>query len=403
MTTLSVIIPALNEEDSIEAVMERVLSVRPGLAELGVDELELIVVDDGSTDHTPEIVEATPRAKLIRHEVNGGYGAALKTGFAAAQGEWVGFLDADGTYPPEYFPALCQAAMAQNADLVIGSRMAGAESEMPAVRRLGNMIFAYLVSVISAQKITDSASGMRVFKKSVLEQLYPLPDGLNLTPVMTTRALHEKLAMIEVPIPYSERLGRSKLNVARDGVRFAHSITWTAMTYNPVRQLGLVGLGAMGISALIGFILLIMRLRGVTTLGPWGVFGLYTAVVLAVAGVSLFILGTMFNYLVSLFYKRPIRQGLFGKPILSTPLDRRFWWMGLGVLGLGAILAIVTLILGVNGWPTSRLWFWQLIAAMASLIGLQLLIGWFIIRVLEDLSQRDLLIGSDMRRNGNGV
>jgi hypothetical protein len=145
-----------------------------------------------------------------------------------------------------------------------------------------------------------------------------------------------------------------------------------------------------------------MRLQGVTTLGPWGVFALYTALVLAVAGVSLFILGTMFNYLVSLFYKRPIRQGLFGKPILSTPLDRRFWWMGLGVLGLGAILAIVTLILGVNGWPTSRLWFWQLIAAMASLIGLQLLIGWFIIRVLEDLSQRDLLSGATCA-NGNNV
>jgi glycosyltransferase involved in cell wall biosynthesis len=403
MTTLSVIIPALNEEDSIEAVMERVLSVGPGLAEVGVDELELIVVDDGSTDRTPEIVKSTPRVELIRHEVNGGYGAALKTGFAAARGEWVGFLDADGTYPPEYFPALCQAAMTQNADLVIGSRMAGAATEMPAVRRLGNIIFAYLVSLISAQKITDSASGMRVFKKSVLEQLYPLPDGLNLTPVMTTRALHEKLAMVEVPIPYSERLGRSKLNVARDGVRFAHSITWTAMTYNPVRQLGLVGLGALAVSALTGVILLIMRLQGITMLGPWGVFSLYTAVVLAVAGVSLFILGTMFNYLVSLFYKRPIRQGLFGRPILNTPLDRRFWWMGLGALIFGVVLAIVTLILGINGWPISRLWFWQLIAAMASLIGLQLLIGWFIIRVLEDLSQRDLLIGSDMRRNGNGV
>jgi hypothetical protein len=107
--------------------------------------------------------------------------------------------------------------------------------------------------------------------------------------------------------------------------------------------------------------------------------------------------------LVSLFYKRPIRQGLFGRPILNTPLDRRFWWMGLGALIFGAVLAIVTLILGVNGWPISRLWFWQLIAAVASLIGLQLLIGWFIIRVLEDLSQRDLLIGSDMRRNGDGV
>ncbi len=398
MTTLSLVIPALNEEDGIEEVMARVLSAKPGLAELGIDDLELIVVDDGSTDRTPELVEATPGVTLIRHEVNGGYGAALKTGFAAAQGEWVGFLDADGTYPPEYFPALCAAGLEQDADIVIGSRMAGADSEMPAVRRLGNIIFANLVSIISAQKITDSASGMRIFKKSILEQLYPLPDGLNLTPVMTTRALHEDLKMIEVAIPYSERLGRSKLNVARDGVRFAHSITWTAMTYNPVRQLGMVGLGALGISAIIGLILLVLRLQGTTTLGPWGVFAVYTAAVLAVAGVSLFILGTMFNYLVSLFYQQPIRQGLFGKPIFNTPLDRRFWWMGLGAIAVGVIMALVTLILGLNGWPISRLWFWQLIAAMTSLIGLQLLIGWFIIRVLEDLSQRDRLVGYDMRR-----
>ena len=142
---------------------------------------------------------------MVRHATNGGYGAALKTGFAAARGEWIGFLDADGTYPPEYFPELCAAAVAQDADIVIGSRMAGAESQMPLVRRLGNFIFANLVSLVSAQRITDSASGMRVFKKAILERIYPLPDGLNLTPVMSTRALHEGLRMIEVPIPYSER------------------------------------------------------------------------------------------------------------------------------------------------------------------------------------------------------
>ena len=65
---------------------------------------------------------------------------------------------------------------------------------MPPVRRIGNFIFANLVSLVSAQRITDSASGMRVFKKSILERIYPLPDGLNLTPVMSTRALHEGLA-----------------------------------------------------------------------------------------------------------------------------------------------------------------------------------------------------------------
>ena len=106
---------------------------------------------------------------------------------------------------------------------MIGSRMAGAESQMPAVRRLGNRIFAGLVSLISAQSITDSASGMRIFRKSLLERLYPLPDGLNLTPVMSTRALHEQLKMVETPIPYSERVGRSKLSVVRDGMLFSPS------------------------------------------------------------------------------------------------------------------------------------------------------------------------------------
>ena len=238
MTTLSVVIPAYNEEDSIEGVMARVLAARGPLRDAGIDDLELIVVDDGSRDRTPELVAATPGATLLQHKHNGGYGAALKTGFAAARGELIGFLDADGTYPPEHFPNLCRAALAQDADIVIGSRMAGADSQMPRVRRLGNVIFANLVSLVSARRITDSASGMRVFKKSILSRIYPLPDGLNLTPVMSTRALHEKLHMIEVPIPYSERAGRSKLSVVKDGMRFAQSIVWTALTYNPVRQLG---------------------------------------------------------------------------------------------------------------------------------------------------------------------
>jgi glycosyltransferase involved in cell wall biosynthesis len=233
MTGLSVVIPALNEEDGICDVLNRVLATRPALRAAGIQDLELIVVDDGSTDRTPELVLNTPGARLIRHACNGGYGAALKTGFAAARGEWVGFLDADGTYPPEYFPALCQAAAAQDADIVIGSRMAGGLSKMPPVRRLGNFLFANLVSLVSGVRITDSASGMRIFKKSVLERIYPPPDGLNLTPVMSTRALHERLKMIEVPIPYSERQGRSKLSVVRDGVRFGQSIVWTALTYNP--------------------------------------------------------------------------------------------------------------------------------------------------------------------------
>src|SRR5512133_2543871 len=165
MTSLSIVIPALNEEDGICQVMDRVLSTRAALRMAGAGELELIGVDDGSTDHTPELVLATPGARLIRHARNAGYGAALKTGFAAACGEWVGFLDADGTYPPEYFPALCRAAAEQDADIVIGSRMAGGSSQMPAVRRAGHFLFANLVSLVSGQRSTDSARGMRIFQK----------------------------------------------------------------------------------------------------------------------------------------------------------------------------------------------------------------------------------------------
>ncbi len=105
----------------------------------------------------------------------------------SAQGEWIGFLDADGTYPPEYFPQLCCTAAEEQADIVIGLAWSAPRAKCRAVRRLGNRIFAGLVSSISAQSITDSASGMRIFRKSLLERLYPLPDGLNLTPVMSTR------------------------------------------------------------------------------------------------------------------------------------------------------------------------------------------------------------------------
>ena len=404
MTTLSVVIPAYNEEDGIAAVAQRVLRVRPELPAVGIDDLELIVVDDGSRDRTAEIVRSLPGVRLLSHKINGGYGAALKTGFAAARGEWIGFLDADGTYPPEHFPALCRVALQEDADIVIGSRMAGADSEMPAVRRVGNFIFANLVSLVSAQRITDSASGMRVFKKSVLDRIYPLPDGLNLTPVMSTRALHEGLKMVETPIPYSERQGRSKLNVVRDGTRFAQSIVWTALTYNPVRQLGLIGLAALLIAALIGVVFVVQRLRGVTELSPLGIFALSSAAVLAVAGVSIFSLGATFNYLVALFHKQPVRQGVWGKPLFSKPLERHFGWLGLVAMLLGATGGLGSLILGMSGWSQTRLWFWQLLSAGAGLVGLQLVVSWFIMRALAELSEREVrvagdLLGSEVRRD----
>ncbi|MBE2261104.1 MAG: glycosyltransferase family 2 protein, partial [Burkholderiaceae bacterium] len=275
MTTLSVVIPALNEEDGIAAIMQRVLAVAPQLPAAGVQTLELIVVDDGSSDKTADVVRGTPGVTLVQHPVNRGYGAALKTGFRAATGELLAFLDADGTYPPEYFPQLCQTLLSDGYDIVVGSRMAGADSEMPLTRRIGNTVFAGMISLLSRQRITDSASGMRVFRREALEKLYPLPDGLNFTPIMSTRALHEDVRMAEVPIPYSERVGRSKLSVVRDGTRYVQTITWTSLYYNPVRLLGGLALLALGLAGLIALATFLARLMGVTAVGPLGAFALF--------------------------------------------------------------------------------------------------------------------------------
>jgi glycosyltransferase involved in cell wall biosynthesis len=395
MTTLSVVIPAYNEEKGIEEISRRVLGVEDALRQVGVDHLELIVVDDGSHDRTAEIAGAISGVHLIKHTKNRGYGGALKTGFSQASGELIGFLDADGTYPPEYFPQLCIKALNGN-DLVIGSRMAGAESHMPLTRRVGNVFFAILLSIVGRQHVTDSASGMRVFKREVLERIYPLPDGLNLTPVMSTRAIHEGMRMEEVPIPYSERLGRSKLSVVHDGRIFLESMIWTVLTYNPVRILGLIGLGGVAIAMLVGLGLVIARLSGVTTLGAFGVAALYWALISGVAGISIFALGVTFNYLVSLFYKEPIRQGLFGKPIFDPPLETYFGWLGLLGLLIGLALGIASLVLGINGWDVARLWLYMLGSAMFILVGVQLIIYWVLMRVLEELSQRDELARQDM-------
>lgn len=395
MTTLSVVIPAYNEENGIADIAHRVLAVKSALASVGVNNLELLVVDDGSRDKTAEVTSKIEGVRLIRHPKNKGYGAALKTGFSQATGELIGFLDADGTYPPEYFPQLCTAAM-NGGELVIGSRMAGVESKMPVTRRVGNIFFANLLSIVSRQRVSDSASGMRVFKREILDRVYPLPDGLNLTPVMSTRAIHEEIKMVEVPIPYSERVGRSKLSIVRDGRIFLQSILWTALTYNPVRILGLMGLGGILFTLLVGIYLIAARTSGVTSLDPWGIAAVFWAVVSGVTGVSVFALGATFNYLVSLFYKQPIRQGLFGRPMLNPSLEYYFGWLGMLVAFIGAGIAIITIVLGFQGWEIERLWLYFLGSAMFILVGVQLVIYWVLMRVLEELNQRDEFIKKDL-------
>ena len=338
---LSIVIPALDEEEAIGATIERCLAARESIvAESPVSEVEVIVVSDGSTDRTEEIARRYQAVTVLGFDRNRGYGAAIKSGFAAARGDWVGFLDADGTCDPAFFATLCRALDAQQADVALGSRM-GPGSAMPRVRAIGNAVFALLLGALSRQRIRDTASGMRVLRKAVLPDLDPLPDGLHYTPAMTARALLEgKLVLIEVPMPYAERIGDSKLSVARDGLRFLVSIVRAAAIYRPARPLllfaALFALGALLLGS--GPSLYWLRHRA---LEEWMIYRVLAALLLGI-GTALFassaILG---DQIASIAHGRPAtRSGVTG--LVARAFGRRT---------ATAIAALLFLAALVVSWP----------------------------------------------------
>jgi len=233
--SLSIVIPALNEEEAIGSTIERCLAARDYIkARANLAGVEIIVVSDGSTDQTAAIAQSYDGVHVIVFPTNRGYGAAIKEGWRQASGDLLGFLDADGTCDPKYFADMCAAAISEQADCVLGARL-GPDSEMPRIRRFGNRIYALLLGFLCGRYITDTASGMRVVPRTALRRLYPLPDGLHFTPAMSARSLLNDLRVIELPMSYRERVGRSKLNVIKDGVRFLRVIGEGVLCYRPER------------------------------------------------------------------------------------------------------------------------------------------------------------------------
>jgi glycosyltransferase involved in cell wall biosynthesis len=236
---LSIIIPAFNEENSIERIIQRTLDAIPLIKNKSkVEDVEIIVVSDGSTDRTVQRAQKfIDKIKLFVFEKNIGYGAAIKEGWKQSTGDLLSFIDADGTCDPIFFGELCQLIENEKADIVIGNRM-NKLSRMPFIRKLGNRLFSVFLSTVSSKKIKDTASGMRVVKKSALAKIMPLPDGLNFTPAMSARAiLCDYLKICEIDMPYHEREGQSKLHIFKDGIRFFKVITKMIFLYQPQKIL----------------------------------------------------------------------------------------------------------------------------------------------------------------------
>jgi len=391
----SIVIPAYNEEDAVKDILNRSKAAAKNLkaAVSELDEVEIILVSDGSSDRTEERAREIPGVKVIAYPDNRGYGAAIKTGFEAAQGEWLGFLDSDGTCDPEFFKNLFDAAREDGLDVVLGSRMHPG-SKMPPVRILGNWIFRTLVNLIGESDVSDTASGMRLMRRDSLKRLYPLPDGLHFTPAMSVRAiLDPNLSIGERPMPYEERVGRSKLSVVKDGVRFLRIILETALTYRPMKFFS----WAAFLLALPAVALLLLRLGGPTA-GPipyylenariadWMLFRLMLTSVLLASSVFLFSLGLVAQSLVGLVHhEKAPPEGW------RASVTRRFpvW----GALSLSAALVLNRRPLSAY-WATGEIpnefWVFPVAGALFVIVGIELLAFCVVSRISSLLWEREL-------------
>ena len=342
--TLSIVIPAYNEEKAIGAIVERCLAARDHIKDgTNIADVEIIVVNDGSADNTKDVAAGYPEITLISHPVNRGYGVAIKTGFAAARGDLVAFLDADGTCDPRFFRDLARAMNRSRADISIGSRLTP-QSEMPFTRLVGNVFYALLLGALSNRSVTDTASGMRLLRRSSLSRIFPLPDGMDFTPAMSAKALFdEELTIVETPMPYHERVGASKLKVISDGIRFFRSIVECALVYRPGRLFSLLALPFLFVAVLFSVHPVEVYLRE-RRLEEWMIYRLITVLMCYLVASVLFTASVLSERFVAVIRGRRRSPGfIFG-------LAQRFITPRVFVLTAG-VLFIVTALLD---WEAAR-------------------------------------------------
>lgn len=224
---VSVVIPAFNEE---AAVQQSVKELHELFEPYDIN-YEIIVVDDGSKDTTARKAKAAG-ARVIQHRSNRGYGAALKTGIMAATYDNIAITDADGTYPAEYLPQMLSEL--EMADMVVGARI-GADVNIPLIRRPAKKFLNLFANYVANSRIPDLNSGLRVFRRDVAMQYFPiLSDQFSFTTTITLSMLCDNYAVTYIPIDYRKRKGKSKI-MPWDAGSFAILILRIAMLFRPLR------------------------------------------------------------------------------------------------------------------------------------------------------------------------
>lgn len=203
MATLSVVVPCFNEQATIGAILDAVRAAP-------VPDKEIIVVDDGSTDGTRELLEGELRAivdTLVVHDKNRGKGAALRSGFEAATGDIILVQDADLEYDPQDYLQLTAPILLNKADVVYGSRFLGGSAHRVVYywHYVGNTFLTMLSNMVTNINLTDMETGYKAFRRSVLEAIILEEDRFGFEPEITAKISKLKVRIYEVGISYYGR------------------------------------------------------------------------------------------------------------------------------------------------------------------------------------------------------
>jgi glycosyltransferase involved in cell wall biosynthesis len=282
---LTIILPALNEQLAITSTLEELRRHFP--------HAEVLVIDDGSTDQTAAKAAAVTGVRVLRHDMNRGYGAAIKTGVRHASHDVVAWYDADGQHTPENLALLVDQFTTHELHAAIGARIRG--SAIEGRRVLGKAVLGFFVQLVAGKRLADVNCGLRVVRRSVLRRyLHLLPDGFSASITSMLLMLKRGYRVEFVPIVTRPRTGTSTVQVLRDGVLAIQTSLRILILFQAFHAFSAVAAFLFIIGSTYGTAMALMFRRGFPAL----------ASVLVLSGVIIFFMGLLTDQVVALRMER---------------------------------------------------------------------------------------------------
>ena len=299
----AVVIPVYNEERAIEDTVTRIQGI---CATVIGYQFEIVCINDGSRDGTAGVLSRLQGITVITHEVNRGYGAALRTGLDYCSQDWIFITDADGTYPLADLPSLLAAA--EGVDMVVGNRQGKGISRSPP-HQLARWILRKMVHGLTGVMVPDLNSGMRVFRRSLYQEFrHLLPMGFSFTTTLTVASLYSGRRVHYIPINYERRIGKSNIKPVQDFLGFSMLIVRLASYFEPLRFF----LPAALVLALLG---VARAIRDVIVVNQFGAL----SVILMLTAFQVFVLGVIADVIVRRFQIMPVAPPVPDTNRLTAP------------------------------------------------------------------------------------